>query len=141
MSKNLILSKLEEFGFTLENIDEFGYFFKFEELSILYLPDKDDKNFIRFAVPSIFDVTAENRILVLEVVNETNMTVKYSKTYVSGENVWAFYEYQLFGNEHIEDILEFGIRLLQVTVNFFHRKIEGDDNFPGICVKDNELTK
>ena len=92
MSKELILSKFEELGFALEDAGEFGYFFKFEELSFLYLPDEDDENFLRLAVPNIFDVTEENRSLVMDVVNETNMSVKYSKTCVSNDNVWAFCE-------------------------------------------------
>lgn len=131
MSKELILSKFEELGFALEDAGEFGYFFKFEELSFLYLPDEDDENFLRLAVPNIFDVTEENRSLVMDVVNETNMSVKYSKTCVSNDNVWAFYEYRLFGDGDLEDIIEHGIRLLQVTVGLFYRKIEGDDTLPG----------
>ena len=67
MSKELLLSKFKELGFTLEDAGEFGYFFKFEELNFLYIPD-DDENFLRLAVPNIFDVTADNRPLVMEVV-------------------------------------------------------------------------
>jgi len=135
MSKELLLSKFKELGFTLEDAGEFGYFFKFEELNFLYIPDEDDENFLRLAVPNIFDVTADNRPLVMEVVNETNMTIKYSKTCVSNDNVWAFYEHRLFGDGNLDDIIEHGIRLLQATVGLFYRKIEGDDTLPE--VKDN----
>ena len=131
MSKELVLSKFEELGLALEEAGEFGYLFKFEELNFLYLPDEDDENFLRLAVPNIFDVTAENRSLVMDVVNDTNMSVKYSKTCVSNDNVWAFYEHRLFGDGDLEDIIEHGIRLLQVTVGLFYRKIEGDDTLPG----------
>lgn len=131
MSKELVLSKFKELGFALEDAGELGYFFKFEELNFLYLPDEDDENFLRLAVPNIFDVTADNRSLVMDVVNETNMSVKYSKTCVSNDNVWSFYEHRLFGEDNLEDIIEHGIRLLQVTVGLFYRKIEGDDTLPG----------
>ena len=130
MNKELLMSKFEELGFALEDTGDFGFFFNFEELHYLYIPDEDDEDFLRLAVPNIFDVTADNRSLVMEVVNETNISVKYSKTCVSNDNVWAIFEHRLFGNENLEDVIEHGIRLLQVTVDVFYRKIEGDDNLP-----------
>lgn len=129
MSKELVLEKLESLGFSVVDAHEFGYVFKYEELTLLYMPD-DDENFLRFALPNIFDVTAENRPFVLEVANDTNMTIKYSKTCVFGESVWVFYEYRLFGDDNIEAIIEHGLLLLQATMGLFHRKIEGDDVFP-----------
>ncbi len=130
MNKDLVLSKFKELGFTLEDVGAYGYFFRFEDLSYLYLPDEDDENFLRLAVPNIFDVTADNKSLVMDVVNDTNMSVKYSKTCVSNDNVWTFYEHRLFGDGDLEDIIEHGIRLLQVTVALFYRKIDGDDTLP-----------
>ena len=129
MSKELVLKKLESLGFSVVDAYKFGYVFKYEELTLLYMPD-DDENFLRFALPNIFDVTAENRNNVLEVVNDTNMTIKYCKICVFGEGVWAFYEHRLFGDDNIEAIIEHGLLLLQATLGLFHRKIEGDDEFP-----------
>lgn len=131
MKKEQVLAALEGLGFELEDVGEFGYYFKFEELNFLYMPDEDDEDFLRIAVPNIFDVTEENKPFVLEVVNDTNMSVKYSKTCVAWDHVWAFFEYRVFGEDHLEDIIEHGIRLLQVSVGLFYRKIEGDDTLPG----------
>lgn len=130
MSKELILAKIEELGFSIEEAGDFGYVFKFEELTILYMPD-DDVNFLRFAVPNIYDVTDENKRFVLEVVNDTNMSIKYSKTCVYGDSVWVFYEYRLFGEDNLEDIIEHSMLLLQASYFLFHRKLEGDDTLPG----------
>lgn len=130
MSKELILAKIEELGFSIEEAGDFGYVFKFEELTILYMPD-DDENFLRFAVPNIYDVTDENKRFVLEVVNDTNMSIKYSKTCVYGDSVWVFYEYRLFGDDNLEDIIEHSMLLLQTSYFLFHRKLEGDDTLPG----------
>ena len=129
MNKKLVLSKLEELGFTVEEAGEYGYVFKYEGLAILYMPD-DDENFLRFAIPNIFDVTDENKDDVLEVVNATNLAIKYSKTCVYGDDVWIFYEYRTFEDEHIEDILEHTMLLLQATYYLFYRKIEGDNTLP-----------
>lgn len=130
MSKELILAKIEELGFSIEEAGDFGYVFKYEELTILYMPD-DDENFLRFAVPNIYDVTDENKPFVLEVVNDTNMSIKYSKTCVYGDSVWVFYEYRLFGEDNLEDIIEHSMLLLQASYFLFHRKLEGDDTLPG----------
>ena len=75
-------------------------------------------------------MTTENRPFLLEVVNDTNMTVKYSKTCISLEHVWSFFEQKLFGDDNLEDIIEHGIRLLKVTVGIFYKIIEGDDTLP-----------
>ena len=123
MSKDLVLEKLESLGFSVVDAHEFGYVFKYEELTFLYMPDNDE-NFLRFALPNIYVVTAENRSFVLELVNDTNMTIKYSKTCVFGENVWIFYEYRLLGDDNMEVIIEHGILLLQETLGLFHRKIK-----------------
>lgn len=130
MSKELILAKIEELGFSIEEAGDFGYVFKFEELTILYMPD-DDENFLRFAVPNIYDVTDENKRFVLEVVNDTNMSIKYSKTCVYGDSVWVFYEYRLFGDDNLEDIIEHSMLLLQASYFLFHRKLDGDETLPG----------
>ena len=130
MNEELILAKIEELGFSIEEAGDFGYVFKFEELTILYMPD-DDENFLRFAVPNIYDVTDENKRFVLEVVNDTNMSIKYSKTCVYGDSVWVFYEYRLFGEDNLEDIIEHSMLLLQASYFLFHRKLEGDDTLPG----------
>lgn len=130
MNKEKVLELLEELGFALEEAGEYGYFFRFEGLNVLYMPDDDDENFLRFALPCIYDVTDENKNLVLEVVNTTNMHIKYSKTSVSGDNVWVFYEYCLFDEDYLEKIIEHSMRVLQATYFLFHRKIEGDDSLP-----------
>ena len=127
MDKNEVLEKLEVLGFDIEEVPDFGYIFKFEGLTLLYMPDDDDENFLRFAAPNIFDVTDENRAFVLEVVNETNLTIKYSKVCAYGEQVWAFYEYRLFGDGELEDIIEHSLYLIRATVVLFHRKVEGGD--------------
>lgn len=125
MDKNEVLEKLEVLGFDIEEVPDFGYVFKYEGLTLLFMPD-DDEDFLRFAAPNMFDVTDENRAFVLEVVNETNLTIKYSKVCVYGEQVWAFYEYCLFGGD-LEDIIEHSLYLIRATVALFHRKVEGGD--------------
>lgn len=126
MNKELVLEKLEEFGFSVKEIPDFGFVFNYEEINYLYTPDEDE-DFLRFSVPNIFDVTDENRALVFEIINQTHLKIKYGKVCVYGDNVWATYEHRVFNNDNIEEIIEHCLMLLQATVVLFHRLVEGDD--------------
>lgn len=126
MDKKEVLEKLEVIGFEVEEVPDFGYVFKYEGMNILFMPD-DDEDFLRFAAPHIFEVTDENRASVLEIVNDTNLGIKYSKVCVYGEQVWGFYEHRLFGETDLEEIIEHSLFLLRATVAVFLRKIDGED--------------
>jgi len=63
---------------------------------MLYLFDDDDDEFFRMAAPKIFDVTEENRESLLDIANEINIKLKYSKTTVLDDAVWVSYEHQFF---------------------------------------------
>ncbi len=127
MEKKTILEKLEEFGFLVEEIPEFGYVFNYEGINFLYTPDDDDEDFLRFSVPNIFDVTEDNRTLVFDIINDTNLKIKYGKICAYGNNVWASYEHRIFNNDNIEELIEHCLLVLQATVVLFHRLVEGDD--------------
>ena len=137
MSKELVLSKLENHGFKIEEVGELGYYFKYEKLNVLYMPD-DDENYLRFSIPQIYDVTEENIAFVQDVINDTNLTIRYCKTCVMGNDVWIFYEYRLFGGEHLEAIIEHIMMLLQATYYLFYRKIERYDSLPTDNEDDND---
>lgn len=137
MEKRVILEKLEEFGFALEEIPEFGYVFNYEGINFLYAPDDDDVNFLRFSVPNIFDVTEDNRTLIFDIINDTNLKIKYGKVCAYGYNVWATYEHRIFNNDNIEEVIEHCLLVLQATVVLFHRLVEGDD-IQQICDSDND---
>lgn len=127
MEKKTILEKLEEFGFLVEEIPEFGYVFNYEGINFLYTPDDDDEDFLRFSVPNIFDVTEDNRTLVFDIINDTNLKIKYGKVCAYENNVWASYEHRIFNNDNIEELIEHCLLVLQATVVLFHRLVEGDD--------------
>lgn len=126
MDKKEVLEKLEVIGFEVEEVPDFGHVFKYEGMNILFMPD-DDEDFLRFAAPNIFEVTDENRASVLEMVNDTNLGIKYSKVCVYGEQVWVFYEHRLFGENDLEEIIEHSLFLLRATAAVFLRKIDGED--------------
>ena len=60
------------------------------------MPDEDDEQFLRIAVPYMFDVTDENRIAVLEAMQSTSLLLKYANVCIMQNScVWAIYEHYM----------------------------------------------
>ena len=125
MNKNEIVRKLKEFGFELHEIPKSGYMFQYEDLAVLYMPEEGDDNFVRFAVPNIYDVTEENKPYLLDMANETNVTIKYGKVCIYGDYVWACAEHHYYGNEELEALIGLNLSLLKAMVSHFNRLVEG----------------
>ncbi len=124
----LIEEQLQKLGFETRKIEDVGYIFNYNELNYLYMPDENDENFLRISVPQIYDVTDENRLGILNVVQDTNCAMKYIKAIVIGsDSVWLFYEYRLFSNEQLGDILEHMISALHAAYMIFQQKVNGED--------------
>ena len=71
--KEIILEQLSAMGFEPIELGNVGYAFKYEELNYLYMPDDNDEQFLRIAVPQLYDVTDENRVAVLEAMHDTGL--------------------------------------------------------------------
>ena len=126
--KEIILEQLSAMGFEPIKLSNVGYAFKYEELNYLYMPDDNDEQFLRIAIPQLHDVTVENRVAVLEEMHDTGLMLKYSKVCIMYEDsVWAIYEHRLSICEDLADMLEHIIRVLEATAQVFHMKINGED--------------
>ena len=126
--KEIILEELSSMGFEPIELGNVGYAFKYEELNYLYMPDDNDEQFLRIAVPQLYDVTDENRVAVLEAMHDTGLMLKYSKVCIMYEDtVWAIYEHRFSTCEDLAEILEHIIRVLEATAQVFHKKINGEE--------------
>lgn len=126
--KERILEELSSMGFELIELGNVGDAFKYEDLNYLYMPDDNDEQFLRIAVPQLYDVTDENRVAVLEAMHDTGLMLKYSKVCIMYEDaVWAIYEHRLSTCEDLAEILEHIIRVLKATAQVFHKKINGEE--------------
>ena len=127
----IIFNELTAMGFEPVKLGDAGYIFSYEKLAFLYMVDDDDENFLRIAVPHIFEVTDENRGEVLEAINATAELLKYSKVFIMYETAaWAFYEHRLFSYDHLPELLEHIIQTLEVTTHLFLSKMNGEDIRP-----------
>lgn len=126
--KDIILRELNSMGFEPVELGDVGYAFKYESLNFIYMPDEDDEQFLRIAVPYMFDVTDENRIAVLEAMQSTSLLLKYAKVCImQNSSVWAIYEHYMNATNDLSDLLENIIRVLEATALVFYKKINGEE--------------
>lgn len=126
--KEIILEQLNAMGFEPVELGDAGFVFKYEDLNYLYMPDEDDEQFLRIAIPHLFEVTEENRVAVLEAMHETSLLLKYAKVNIMYESAtWAVYEHRLTTTDNLSELLEHIIRVLEAAAHVFYKKINGEE--------------
>lgn len=126
--KEIILEQLNALGFETVELGDAGFAFKYDNLNYLYMSDEDDEEFLRIAIPYIFEVTEENRVAVLEAMHDTSLLLKYAKVNIMyGSAVWVVYEHRLTTTDNLPELLEHMICLLETAVHVFNKKIHGED--------------
>lgn len=121
--KELMMQYLREEGFCPKE-DEYGIDFKCEGRSYVFLYDADDDQYFRLMMPNIFEVTDENRDMVLAALNETNTNVKVIKAYTPiPQAVWVGFEVLVDSTPVLADIVPRGISMLRSGQNSFYEAI------------------
>lgn len=126
--KEIILEQLNAMGFEPVELGDAGFVFKYDDLNYLYMPDEDDEQFLRIAIPHLFEVTDENRVAVLEAMHDTSLLLKYAKVNIMYESAaWAVYEHRLITTDNLSELLEHIIRVLEAAAHVFYKKINGEE--------------
>jgi hypothetical protein len=127
MNHDIVNIQLQRMGFDVDFVPGYATLFSYEGLTCFYEWDDDDDDFLRLSLPKIYDVTDDNRALLLEIINDVNQTVKYTKTCIYQDSVWIYYEQYRVTQEQLEEQLEQAIRALQATLFEFHHFIDGNN--------------
>lgn len=126
--KEIIIDQLKAMGFEPTELEDVGFVFKYEDTNYLYMPDDDDEQFLRIVIPYLFEVTDENRVAVLDAMQETNLMLKYAKVCIMYENdAWAIYEHRLTYTDNLAELLEHIIHVLEAATHVFYKKLNGED--------------
>ena len=112
--KEQILNTFAAMGFQLEEMEGFGYGFRYEGINYLYMPNDDDEDFLNIAVPAIVEINDENAHAAHMLMDKLNSTLKYVKANKLGDSMWLFYERELYGGEDSRMILH-----LEAALNFY----------------------
>lgn len=140
-----VLDQLKALGFVINHIPEYGYVFDYEGSQILYPTiDEDDSNFIRLAIPCVFEVNDDNREFIAKIVNKTNIDLKYMKaTIMNDDNVWLLFEHYSTGEYSLDELLAMMIRSLSFSRKHILKYINGEMAYGGRNIEDenNDMSK
>lgn len=119
--KEKVLEALHNLGFKPEYTENVGYTFSYENISLLYMYNDNDGDFLNIAVPGILEYEEEDTLQFCALMEKINSTLKYIKAYILGGSMWLFYERELFENDDLEEIISHMILHLEGGL-FFARK-------------------
>lgn len=100
-----VLEFLKTQGFCPEVDEHGGIIFKYQMATFLFINNDEDEEFFQLAMPHIYQVTDDNRDIVLEAANKTNTSMKVAKISVMDDSVWAFFEILLDQSPDVKDII------------------------------------
>ena len=116
--KEKILNQLKEMGFELTDFVDVCYSFQYECTYIIYMYDPTDEDFLCLCVPYVQEIDKDDPQSYYELMAH----LKYVKAYDMGDEIWLFYEHQLFGGEDLEELLGSMIRHLDACMDTFRNE-------------------
>lgn len=119
-----VLEFLKQQGFCPDvDTDNGNIYFKYQMRTFIYINNDEDEDFFQLAFPGIFDVTEENRELVLEAINKTNLGIKVVKCTIPHDDVWVFFEILLDSSPEVKDIVPRALDILQGAQQMFYKNM------------------
>ena len=89
--------------------------FKYQMRNFLFFVNDNDAQFFQLTMPSIFEVTDDNRLAALEAMNQINDNTKVIKLTVTKSGyVWESTEIMLDSTPELDDVFP---RLLNILLN------------------------
>ena len=120
----MVMNFLRQQGFCPEVDEDNGnILFKYQMANFLFVNNDEDEEFFQLLMPGIYDVTDDNRDMVLEEANKVNHSIKVVKACVINDNVWLFFENLLDHTPEVEDIIPRALAILQGARQHFYQEI------------------
>lgn len=91
---------------------DFGYVFEYQNLTFFIIWDDNDDQYLKIALPGIFNVDDNNRDDALVAVNEVNKEWKVIKSVVTDDEVWVVAEQFVDKDPKLSDLVPRSINIL-----------------------------
>jgi hypothetical protein len=91
--------------------------------NFLFINNDEDEDFFQLIMPGIYDVTEDNREVVLEAINKMNSSIKVVKGATIQDGVWLFFEILLDHTPEVADIFPRALQILQGARQHFYEII------------------
>ena len=96
---------------------------------MIYAVEDEEAACLTFTVPDVFDISDDNRVVVLEAMVKLSGKLKYVQPYIMFDNqVWLNYQHYLGKTEVTPELLEHIINVLAYSTYTIHNFINGIDN-------------
>ena len=122
-TKSNLGSYLTSEGLRPEETD-FGFVFEDQKLTFLIFWDDDDNQYLKIALPGIYNVDDNNREDALAAANEVNIEWKVIKTVVLSDEVWVVAEQLIDKDPNMADLVPRTIQILVSGRESFYEHLE-----------------
>ena len=123
-TSELVFNYLKEQGLCPKYDEDNDIVFKYQMLTFVFFNNDEDGIFFRLSLPGIYDVTDENRVAVLEAMNEVNKMVKVVKLFIPNDDVWASTEITMDSTPVLDDMVPHLLNILIGARKIFYDQIE-----------------
>lgn len=124
-TSEFVFDYLKEQGLVPKYNDQGNIAFKYQMRSFLFFNNDNDEQFFQLTMPSIFEVTDDNRMAVMEAMNEVNDTKKVVKLTVPKSNrVWASAEIMMDSTPELDDLIPRLLNILLSAQQDFYKIME-----------------
>lgn len=114
-----ILDTFMSLGFELEDLEEIGYGFQYENINFIWMTNEDTK-FLNIGVPGVLDKKEGDELMFYQLIDKLNGTFKYVKVNTLGDSMWLFYERELLdSDENLEEIISKMVVHLEASLEMF----------------------
>lgn len=112
-TSEMVMDFLRKQGFCPEvDSDNGNIVFRYQMATFVYVNNDEDEEFFQLLMPGIYDVSEDNRDVVLETANKINTSIKVIKTCVINDNVWLFFENLLDQSPEVDSIIPRALDIL-----------------------------
>ena len=122
-TKSNLGSYLTSDGLRPEETD-FGFVFEYQKLTFFIFWDDDDNQYLKIALPRIYNVDDNNREDALAAANEVNIEWKVIKTVVLSDEVWVVAEQLIDKDPNMADLVPRTIQILVSGRESFYEHLE-----------------
>lgn len=123
-TSEMVLNFLRQQGFCPEiDQDNGNIIFKFQMANFLFINNDEDEEFFQLIMPGIYDVTEDQREIIMETANKVNHSIKVVKACILRDSVWLFFEILLDHTPDVEDIIPRALSILQGARQHFYQEL------------------
>lgn len=114
-TQELALNFLREQGFQPHVNESNNIVFKYQMRTFVMFFDSDDPYFVELSMVDSVDVNDDNRELLLEACNTTNMNIKFVKAKVYKDAIVFSFELLLDSTPNLEDLVPRALNTIQAA--------------------------